>query len=65
MVSCCNHRNHDKTCKRNDGKIFKLPRKFTKKQCKQPKRYRPFKQQKHIQESTKPLKQYKQSKPIQ
>lgn len=36
MVSCCNHRNHDKTCKRNDGKIFKLPRKFTKKQCKQP-----------------------------
>ena len=36
MVSCCNHRSYDKTCKRNDGKIFKLPRKFTKKQCKQP-----------------------------
>ena len=36
MDSCCNHRNHDKTCKRNDGKIYKLPRKFTKKQCKQP-----------------------------
>ena len=36
MNSCCNHRSHDKSCKRKDGKTFKLPRKFSKKQCKQP-----------------------------
>ena len=36
MVSCCNHRPHDKNCKRQDGKTFKLPRKFSKNQCKQP-----------------------------
>ena len=33
-MSCCNHSKKAKTCKRNiDGKIFNLPRKFTKKQC--------------------------------
>jgi Cu-Zn family superoxide dismutase len=33
-MSCCNHSNNVKTCKRKlDGKIFNLPRKFTKKQC--------------------------------
>jgi len=33
-MSCCNHSNDAKTCKRKlDGKIFNLPRKFTKKQC--------------------------------
>ena len=33
-MSCCKHSNNAKTCKRKlDGKIFNLPRKFTKKQC--------------------------------
>lgn len=33
-MSCCKHSKNAKTCKRNvDGKIFNLPRKFTKKQC--------------------------------
>jgi Cu-Zn family superoxide dismutase len=33
-MSCCNHSNNAKTCKRKlDRKIFNLPRKFTKKQC--------------------------------
>lgn len=33
-MSCCKHSNNAKTCKRNiDGKVFELPRKFTKKQC--------------------------------
>ncbi len=33
-MSCCKHSNNAKTCKRNiDGKIFNLPRKFTRKQC--------------------------------
>jgi Cu-Zn family superoxide dismutase len=33
-MSCCNHSNNAKTCKRNiDDKIFNLPRKFTRKQC--------------------------------
>lgn len=31
---CCKHSKNAKTCKRNiDGKIFNLPRKFTRKQC--------------------------------
>jgi hypothetical protein len=34
MSSCCKHSNNAKTCKRDiDGKIFNLPRKFTRKQC--------------------------------
>lgn len=33
-MSCCKHSKNVKSCKRNiDGKIFNLPRKFTKKQC--------------------------------
>ena len=33
-MSCCNHSQKSKTCKRlSDGKVFNLPRKFTKKQC--------------------------------
>jgi Cu-Zn family superoxide dismutase len=33
-MSCCKHSKNAKTCKRNiDGKIFNLPRKFTRKQC--------------------------------
>ena len=32
MQNCCN-KNISNKCIRNDGKIFKLPRKFTKKQC--------------------------------
>ena len=36
MVSCCKHNTKDKTCKRIDGKIFKLPRRFTRKKCKHP-----------------------------
>ena len=34
MTSCCNHTKRHKTCKRQDGKIFSLPRKFSVKQCK-------------------------------
>jgi Cu-Zn family superoxide dismutase len=34
MVSCCSHKKKDKTCKRNsDGKVFKLPRRFSRKKC--------------------------------
>jgi hypothetical protein len=37
MVNCCNHRKNDKICiRKSDKKSFKLPRKFTKKQCKNP-----------------------------
>ena len=33
-MNCCNHTNKSKKCKRkNDGKIFSLPRRFTKKKC--------------------------------
>ena len=38
MVDCCNHKPNDKTCIRSsDKKSFKLPRKFSKKKCKNPK----------------------------
>ena len=34
MVSCCIHKKKDKSCKRKlDGKIFKLPRRFSRKRC--------------------------------
>ena len=33
MKSCCNITNKSKKCKRKDGKIFKLPRKFSKTIC--------------------------------
>ena len=36
MKSCCKHKDKDKTCKRKDGKVFKLPRRFTRKTCKNP-----------------------------
>ncbi len=36
MTNCCNHRKTSKSCKRIDGKVFKLPRKFTKDKCKRP-----------------------------
>ena len=36
MKSCCKHKDKDKTCKRKDGKVFKLPRRFTRKKCKNP-----------------------------
>ena len=32
--NCCNITKKNKKCKRKDGKIFYLPRRFTKKQCK-------------------------------
>ena len=32
--SCCNIKKTNKKCKRKDGKIFKLPRRFTAKRCK-------------------------------
>ena len=32
--SCCKIKKNDTTCKRKDGKLFKLPRRFTKKRCK-------------------------------
>jgi hypothetical protein len=34
MRNCCKTKKRSKYCKRKDGKIFKLPRKYTKKQCK-------------------------------
>ena len=35
MKPCCNHTKQSKKCKRKkDEKVFTLPRKFTKKQCK-------------------------------
>lgn len=36
MKNCCKHRKRDKSCKRKDGKIFKLPRRFTRKACRKP-----------------------------
>ena len=33
MQNCCTHNQKDRTCKRQDGKIFKLPRRFSKKTC--------------------------------
>jgi hypothetical protein len=38
MVNCCNHSKNDKTCIRSsDMKSFKLPRKFSRRKCKNPK----------------------------
>ena len=37
IQNCCNITRKNKICKRKDGKIFSLPRKFTKKQCKKQK----------------------------
>ena len=38
IIDCCNiknkNKNKNKTCKRKDGKFFSLPRRLTKKQCK-------------------------------
>ncbi len=31
--NCCSVNNRTKTCKRKDGKIFKLPRRFNKTTC--------------------------------
>ena len=36
-TNCCNITKKNKICKRKDGKIFSLPRKFTRKQCKKQK----------------------------
>ena len=50
VVDCCNITKKNKICKRKDGKIFSLPRRFTKKQCKKQKGFSmrsscaPFKQ---------------------
>ena len=36
MKKCCKSTKKDKKCvRKSDGKIFKLPRKFSKKRCKQ------------------------------
>lgn len=32
-MNCCEHGTNSKTCKREDGKIFTLPRRFTRKRC--------------------------------
>ena len=32
-MDCCKHKKTHKKCIRNDGKTFKLPRRFTLKQC--------------------------------
>ena len=37
ITNCCNITKKNKICKRKDGKIFSLPRKFTRKQCKKQK----------------------------
>jgi len=38
MVDCCNHKPDDKTCiRKSDKKSFKLPRKFNREECKNPK----------------------------
>ena len=37
VKSCCNHNKKDKICKRKDGKIFNLPRRFPKNKCNDPK----------------------------
>ena len=38
MVNCCNHTKNDKICIRiSDKKLFKLPRKFNREECKNPK----------------------------
>ena len=38
MVDCCNHKPDDKTCIRSsDKKSFKLPRKFSRRKCRNPK----------------------------
>ena len=38
IKSCCSHTKKDSKCKRiSDGKIFALPRRFSKKKCKNPK----------------------------
>lgn len=38
MVNCCNHKKGDKICIRSsDKKSFKLPRKFNREECKNPK----------------------------
>ena len=33
VKNCCNHKKTAKKCRRKDGKIFKLPRRFSKKKC--------------------------------
>ena len=33
MTNCCNSTKKNKICKRKDGKTFKLPRRFSKKNC--------------------------------
>ena len=34
VINCCKSKKNDKKCKRkSDNKIFKLPRKFSKKKC--------------------------------
>ena len=33
MRDCCTHTRCIRRCKRKDGKIFTLPRRFTKKRC--------------------------------
>ena len=38
MVNCCNHSKNDKSCiRKSDKKSFKLPRKFSRRKCKNPK----------------------------
>lgn len=38
MKNCCNHASTDTQCKRkSDGKIFDLPRKYSRKRCRKPK----------------------------
>ena len=38
MVNCCNHKHDDKICiRKRDKKSFKLPRKFNREECKNPK----------------------------
>ena len=39
FINCCKIKKNTKKCIRKDNKIFNLPRKFTYKQCKNPRRF--------------------------
>lgn len=36
VIQCCKHGSKHKTCKNKKGKIFSLPRRFSKDKCKRP-----------------------------
>ena len=58
MKKCCNHSKSSKKCKRKDGKIFKLPRRFSKHKCLKMKNNKGF----TVRSSCAPYKYCKKSK---